>query len=494
MPTDPILSVDFGTSYSLCGVIGQKGNVELVPTAGGKILLHSCISFFQNGSYVVGNPQLAQVTNEGILSFSNIKRYLISETHFDIFGKRYSAAQLATLIICSLKTSAEEYFGCAFKNAVVAKPTNFNLRQAKMLTEVFTQAGLNVCRMLDEGTAPCYLYPKAFTQQAALSSYVRFLVVDLGGGTLDLSVQDFEDGVYQTKAVLGNNRLGGIDYDLAVLALAERKMKERYPILANQNFEALLFEAERVKKALSDMQHVSFLIKDYDLNDGNLTDFTVEISRNEFRECTSALNERVSVYLLDVMRMATANEIPTQNDYNINAVMLTGQGAKIFTVRELINNMYPDIPVIDQFMENAVCLGNGSQAGVLQGIVKNELLLSVHNSIFMIKAINKGFRDKDTIRLVISMASTPALNTQFCNLINPNTTIPLKQHFNFQIEVSDPEQKELILPIYEADFQSGGIELLQELRASVNGGTNNMRLTLEIDANHQVSFYFRNIG
>ena len=494
LPANPILAIDFGTSYSLCGVIGQRGTVELVPTAGGKMLLHSCISFFQNGSYIVGNPQLAQINTGEILSFSQIKRYLVSDKHFDIFGTRYTAAQLATLIISSLKTSAEEYFGYTFSNVVVAKPANFNLRQTKMLTDIFERAGFKVRRMLDEGTAPCYLFPKALLQYATLLDPVRFLIMDLGGGTFDLSVQELGDGVYETKAVLGDNKLGGIDYDLAVLALAEKKMKLSYPALSNKDFTPFLFEAERVKKGLSTSERVSFMITDHDLKDGNLADFSVEITRDEFRECTSALNVQVMRCLNDILRMASANETQqTEEIYKIDALMLTGQGAKIFTVRELIENVHPDIPIIDQFMENAVCLGNGSQAGVLQGIVKDELLLSVHNSGLVIKARDLGFRDKYTKRLVISMAPTPELNTRYCTLLHPSTTVPTKDVFEFQVRVNNLSQKEFNLPIYETGTRGADMELAQELCTPVNQGVNDIRLTLDIDANHRVIFIFKNV-
>jgi hypothetical protein len=156
LPLQPILTTDFGTSYSLCGVMTTQGKVELIPTASGGALLPSIISFFKNGCYVVGNEKLHNVKNSEVISFAHVKGYLATDRTFEVFGQKFSAEELATMVIKSLKTNAEEYFGYNFKQVVVAKPANFNLMQTRALRQAFEGAGFLVARMLDEDSAAAY--------------------------------------------------------------------------------------------------------------------------------------------------------------------------------------------------------------------------------------------------------------------------------------------------------------------------------------------------
>ena len=493
LPVPRILTIDFGTSYSLCGVINTGGNVTLIPTASGGVLLNSTITFLKNGSYIVGNSTLRNARSSEFLTFSHVKRFLASGRRYDVYGTTYSADDLITLIIKSLKTSAEEYFGYDFKDVVVAKPANFNLRQTKALREVFEKAGFKVRRMLDEGTAPCYLFPKAEIVSVDNRNGMRFLVIDLGGGTFDLSLQEYDDNVYETKAVFGDNSLGGIDFDLAVLEFASIKMKRLFPRLADVDFSRYVYEAERVKKVLSNSEQASFVIADIDMGDGNLSDYSVSVTRDEFRNCTSALNVRVLRCLNDVVRSVNENGGGEKSIYHVEAIMLTGQGAKIFTVREIINDLYPNLPVIDQYMENAVCLGNAYQAGVLQGVVKDQLLLSVQNTGLAFMAKDRGNRNKQTKRTVVAISATPEFNLVYCTMLKANTTIPLKEVFEFDIEIKNSSQNYFELPIYEVSHGGSPYEEITKLSLPVVNGHNHIVLTLDIDANHVIIILTENV-
>jgi len=491
LPTDPILTIDFGTSYSMCGLMSQREQVELVPALYGGFLLHSVLSFFSNGNYIVGNPTLKHVDSSEIISVGHIKRQLGAGKTYDIFGATYTAEQLASFIIRSLKISAEEFFGCSFKKVIVAKPANFSLRQSRALKDAFAKAGLNVMRMNDEGTSPCYLLPETFRAKTARVEGIKFIVIDLGGGTFDLSVQEFLDGVYDTKAILGDNSVGGVDYDLAVLGLASQRIKDKYPQLRNFDFAKVSSEAERLKKALSNSEQQSFIIADQDDGYGNLIDYSIPFSRDDFRECTSRLNVQVMRHINNIMR-AGSNDVGTSRGmHQIDAVMLTGQGAKIFTVREIIEELFAGIPIIDQFMENAVCLGNAYQAGVLNGIIKEELLLSVHNTGFAIKAKNVGSYDKWSKQTTIEVNPVPELNTIYSTLLAQNTTIPFTSIFLLVVH-GGKNQPNLILPLFEVMNSTGIYDPVIELSIPIASGENTIGLSLDIDANYKISLSLSN--
>ncbi|MBB2146825.1 Hsp70 family protein [Pedobacter sp. LMG 31464] len=491
LPQDPILTIDFGTSYSMCGLMSQRGQVELVPALSGGFLLHSVLSFFNTGNYIVGNPTLKHVDSSEIISISHIKRQLGAGKNFEIFGSQYTPEQLGSLIIRSLKISAEEFFGCSFKKVVVAKPANFSLRQSRALKDAFAQAGLNVMRMHDEGTSPCYLLPKAFRGKTANKEGVKFIVIDLGGGTLDLSVQEFEDGVYDTKAILGDNTVGGVDYDYAILNLASQRLLEKYPELRGFDFNKVMMEAERLKKVLSSSEQQSFIIADQDDGHGNLIDYSIPFTRDDFRACTSHLNVQVMRHINNIMRAGSNDEGSPRRMHHIDAVMLTGQGAKIFTVKEIINELFTGIPIIDQFMENAVCLGNAYQAGVLNGIVREELLLSVHNTGFALKAKNIGRYDRDSKQTTIEVNPMPELNTIYSTLLAQNTTIPCTAVF-LLIAHGGKNQPNLILPLFEVMNSTGVYDQVIELSIPITSGKNTIGLSLVIDANYKISLSLSN--
>jgi len=487
MPSDPILTIDFGTSYSVCGMMSQRGHIELVPVVSGDFLLQSIISFFKNGSYIIGNATLKYVDSTELFSISFIKRHLGSTNEFDVFGEKYTAQHLASLIIRSLKISAEEFFGYNFKKVVVAKPANFSLKQSAALREAFDKAGLNVVRMLDEGTAPCYLLPKIVNNLKNKNDDFTFIVIDLGGGTFDLSIQEFGDGVYETRAVLGDNSLGGMDYDRAVLDLASARLKEKYPQLHGFNFSLLQGEAERVKKALSSAELQSFVLADQDDGSGNLVDYSIILTREDFRDCTSSLNMQIMRHINNIMR----SNLEGRGMHKIDVVMLTGQGAKIFTVREIINEFFAGIQVIDKYMENAVCLGNAYQGGVINGIVKGDLLLSVYNTGFAIKARQLGVVNRKTKEIKIEVAALPELNTIYSSLLPQNEIVPVHLKFILIVE-GFVGQFTLILPIFEVMNSTGVYEQVIELRIPLIYGQNEVKLVLNIDANYKVSIIASN--
>lgn len=491
LPPDPLLTIDFGTSFSLCGAMTQRQQVELVPVNGGSSLLHSVITFFENGSYIVGNPTLRYVRSGQLVTISQVKRDLGTGRHYQVFNQTYSPEQLATLIVKSLKTSAEEYFGYSFQQVVIAKPANFNLRQTRALREVFENAGLKVRRIVDEGTAPCYLFPQVLPM-TSLDDPKQILVIDLGGGTFDLSLQEIGDGIYETKAIIGNNLLGGLDFDLAVLRLAEKRLKAKHPELTDFDFQFYLQEAERVKKTLGAVERATFLIADYDMGDGNFRDFSCEFSRDDFRDCTSTLNINVMRCLNDIVRAGADVNKGRDGLNRIDAIMLTGQGAKIFTVRELIDDLYPGILVIDRFVENAVCMGNAFQAGVLQGIIKDGLLLSVQNTGLAIKARQAFMEDKIKKCMVAPVAPLPSLNTLFCTLFPENTLTPCLANFELKVRVTDARQRMMELPLFEITGKSTNYEEIDSLQIPVVQGDNEIHLKADIDANHQIHITIEN--
>jgi molecular chaperone DnaK (HSP70) len=489
LPGPLLLNIDFGTSFSLGSVFNSRGDVELIPSVSGEPLLHSTVSFFSNGCYSIGSQTLTQVNSEEIITISNVKRELGTGKSYNVYGRRFSAEAVASLIVKSLKVSAEEFFGFDFKDAVVSKPSNYNIRQTKALHSVFEQAGLKVARILDEGTSPSFLFPAVIVDHPYFKDTVTFLVMDLGGGTLDLSIQEYEDGVLETKAVLGDNLLGGIDYDRAVLELVSKKFRSQYPHLSHIDFNSYLTEAERVKKMLTMADSCSFVIADYSMGDGNLIDLSVTISRSEFREYTSKLNTRIMQYLIKIGQ--TAKELSLNKTLpRIDAIMLTGQGAKIFTVKEIVANLFPGVPTIDKYMENAVCLGNAHQAGVMAGTYKQGLLLNVHNTSLAFFGAQRHITNSAN-KLAIPVVFRPEFNTVLYYLIEASTVIPCKNKCLLELKIDNAECL-YILPIYEISNSSTDREMIAEVKIPVASGVNLIEILLDIDVASKISIEVKN--
>jgi molecular chaperone DnaK len=245
-----MVAIDFGTTNSLCGLYDRQQGIVLVKDSLGRTLVPSTIELRTDGLYRVGFlPQLGSIlSKERYFSFP--KRHFGLEMPYSNMGYTFLAKDLASLIVTSLKRNAEEFAGKVFDKAIVGVPVNFSWRQEADLSEAFRQAGFRQVRYMPElcAAALAYFWPSDFQNKL-----VSAMVIDLGGGTLDISAVQFDTCdihvgvVYEIDDVDGDPNLGGIDYDRVI----EDVIRNKAAGLEGYDIKGLnvSIEAERAKLA-----------------------------------------------------------------------------------------------------------------------------------------------------------------------------------------------------------------------------------------------------
>lgn len=250
-----VLGIDLGTSNS-AACIFKDGKTTIVPSAEGASIygkaFPSYVAVTKEGNVLVGEPAKRQsVTNpEGTVTA--IKRKMGTDYTVDLHGKIYSPQEISAMILQKIKTDAESFLGQDIEKAVITVPAYFNDIERTATKDAAEIAGLNVLRLISEPTAASL----AYGIDKITDEDINILVFDLGGGTLDVTIMEFGDGVFEVQATSGDTKLGGIDMDNFLISfLAEEFEKEHdIDLLENPEAERRLREsAEKAKIELSSL-------------------------------------------------------------------------------------------------------------------------------------------------------------------------------------------------------------------------------------------------
>ncbi|MFY1689131.1 Hsp70 family protein [Plantactinospora sp. WMMB782] len=480
--TDPLIAIDFGTSYAIASYCREDGVVELIPGTDGRPLVPSVLHFLPGLDYLVGAAAVEADHYRPAATIRHVKRDLGATVSYEIDGRSIAPELAASLIIRSIRRNAEEALGTPVRRCLAARPANFTRRQTAALERAFALADLDVLRMVGEPNIASVLNA-SHTSETAYWEEQNFLVVDLGGGTFDVALVEGGEGVAEIKAAAGSNVVGGLDFDLAVVRYAEGQLRERHGWTGELPFSlrsALRREAERAKRDLGRRESTSLLLPDLDYGDRGLQDVSIELDRDTFRRITDELNEVVRETLVKPF----ANQlygVPIENWLRAGGkVVLAGQGGKIFTVREQIDQALPGAPVLSEFQETAVIHGLGRYTGVLTGRVKDVLLLDAlgFGVGFRCKSIHPGTGARDPGHCRLSHEFTD--NTEVYPLIDPATTIPTKRSETIQLvgRAGTPH----ILELVELPTAGGDVFGRAEIRATGR----EVLVTADVDANHLV--------
>jgi molecular chaperone DnaK len=362
-PSKIYCGLDFGTSYSAIATTDREGNCVFIPTAARKFLMPSVVSVLPNLDYVTGWKALEYGAIQPESAIRHIKRHLGTGRRFNVVGRTFSAEYLASLIIRSLKTNAEDFLGQKIDLALVSVPAHFTIRQCEALLESCRLADLPVLRLVSEPSAASVVADADLI--ADIDKSEDIYVLDLGGGTFDVCVMEQGEGVWEIRASGGDRNLGGIDYDDAIFGYICSVARERLqqPDYQFNEFEMsqIRSEAERVKIALGASSETIAIIRDIEAPGKNITNVEVKVSRETFRMLTEQLDARIEECIVEAFRRSGVKKS------DLHLILLTGQGAKIFTVAETISRLFPDAAIEHAFQENAVALGLGRYTAVLSG-------------------------------------------------------------------------------------------------------------------------------
>eukprot|EP00833_Pecoramyces_ruminatium_P017230 jgi/Orpsp1_1/1191262/evm.model.d7180000084532.1 len=426
MTKSPAIGIDFGTTKSCVG-IWQDNHVEIIENDMKKRNTPSVVSFYDE-KRLVGEEALYKSSINPKNTVFNIKR-IIGRNFFDknipnylkyctyelieqnekgyIPGKPYiqikdknqyyTAEEIASILLIKMKETAEDYLGQSVKDAVISVPAYFNDEQRKAIINAGYIAGLNILQIINEPTATALSYG----YNNDIKKKETIIVVDIGGGTYDISVITINNGKYSVRATIGNTHLGGEDFTNRLVDHIIVEIKNKYNLDISHNPKATL----RLKKACDRAKCILSSIKETSIDiDGLLEgdDFRSCISRSLFEELNEDLFEKIIESIDHVLKESHLYK------RDIDEIVLVGGSARIPKVKEMISS-YFDGKKINKTInyDEAVTCGAAIQASILSGeITKNDKNFSIISDI-----------------ITFSLATDDTL------FIERNSKIPIKKKF-----------------------------------------------------------------
>lgn len=319
-----ILGIDLGTSNSLASVF-RGGKVELIPSGTGSYAIPSVVSIDKDGTVYTGEVAREKLITCPDETASMFKRDIGTKKEFILSGKPYTAEKLSAILLQSIKQRAEKYINEEITEAVISVPAFFLNPQRQAVIRAAKLAGLHVRQIINEPTAAAIAY-NIFESQIDSDKERVIMVLDLGGGTFDISIMEAASDVMEVVAVCGDNKLGGKDFTdcMQKLFLEKCGLSE---VSEGQDREKLWKSAERAKKVLSENGEVNF---------------TCVIGERLY-ECLITEDEYTAACweLLEKMRklvIRTISESQYQS-HEIDDIIMIGGGTKLSVVRKMINKI-----------------------------------------------------------------------------------------------------------------------------------------------------------
>ncbi|MBC5638790.1 molecular chaperone DnaK [Ornithinibacillus sp. BX22] len=361
-----IIGIDLGTTNS-CVAVMEGGEAVVIPNPEGNRTTPSAVAF-KNGERQVGEVAKRQsITNPNTIL--SIKRHMGTDYKVEIEDKEYTPQEVSAIILQHLKSYAEDYIGEKVDKAVITVPAYFNDAERQATKDAGKIAGLEVERIINEPTAAALAYgiEKSNEDQT-------ILVYDLGGGTFDVSILDIGEGTFEVVATAGDNRLGGDDFDEVIIEHLVAEFKKENGIdLAKDKMamQRLKDAAEKAKKDLSGVSQTQISLPFITAGEAGPLHLEMNLTRSKFEELSSDLVERTMIPTRKALRDADL----TASD--IDKVILVGGSTRIPAVQEAIKREIGKEPSKGVNPDEVVALGAAIQGGVLQGDVKDVVLLDV---------------------------------------------------------------------------------------------------------------------
>ncbi len=390
-----MIGIDLGTTNS-CVAVMEGGQPVVIANAEGSRTTPSVVAFTKDGERLVGQIAKRQAITNPDRTVSSIKRQMGSNYKVTIDGKQYNPQEISAMVLQKLKADAEAYLGETVTDAVITVPAYFSDAQRQATKDAGRIAGLNVQRIINEPTAASLAYGLDKEESH------KILVYDLGGGTFDVSLLEIGDGVFEVKATNGDTHLGGDDFDDRVMNyIADAFQKENGIDLRKDRMalQRLKEAAEKAKIELSGAMNSNINLPFITADATGPKHLDMTLTRAKFDELTADLVEKTIVPMQNALRDAGMSV----ND--IDKVILVGGSTRIPAVQDAVKKVTGKEPFKGINPDECVAVGAAIQAGVLQGEVKDVLLLDV-------TPLSLGIETEGHI---------------FTRLIERNTTIPTKK-------------------------------------------------------------------
>jgi molecular chaperone DnaK len=471
-----IIGIDLGTTNS-CVAVMEGGKPKVVPTAEGRNLIPSVVEPEKN---LVGDVAKRQMILNPDKTVYSIKRLMgrkftdkeVKKTQetvpfkivkgkndlaaIEVNGKTYTAQEISAKILQKAKKDAEDYLNDKVTEAVITVPAYFNDAQRQATKQAGEIAGLKVARIINEPTAAALAYGLEKNKNEKIAVY------DLGGGTFDISILELGDGVYEVKATNGDTFLGGDDFDNKIIEWLVAEFKKEHGIDLKgdkQAMQRIKDSAEKAKIELSTTSeteiNLPFITQGQDKQPLHLT---VKLSRSKLEELVDDLIERTLKPLKDCLKDAKLDV------KDIDEVIMVGGMTRMPKIQQVVKDFFGKEPNKTVNPDEVVAVGAAVQAGVLQGDVKDVLLLDVTPLTLGIETLGS--------------VSTP--------MIPRNTTVPTSKSQVFSTAADNQPQVEINVLQGErpmaADNKSLGRFVLDGI-PSAPRGVPQIEVSFDIDAN-----------
>ncbi|MCC8979056.1 molecular chaperone DnaK [Bradyrhizobium sp. UFLA 03-164] len=484
-----VIGIDLGTTNSCVAVMDGK-NTRIIENAEGARTTPSVVAFTSDGERLVGQPARRQAVTNPTNTIFAVKRLIgrryddptvekdktlvpykiIKASNGDAWveaeGKPYSPSQISAFILQKMKETAEANLGEKITQAVITVPAYFNDAQRQATKDAGKIAGLEVLRIINEPTAAALAYGLDKKKQAKIAVY------DLGGGTFDISVLDIGDGVFEVKATNGDTFLGGEDFDMRLVNyLADEFQKQQGIDLRKDKLalQRLKEAAEKAKIELSTAAQTEVNLPFITADASGPKHLQVKITRAKFESLVEDLVQRTIEPCLNALKDAglTAKDI--------DEVVLVGGQTRMPKIQEVVQKIFGKEPHKGVNPDEVVAVGAAIQAGVLQGDVKDVLLLDV-------TPLSLGLE---------------TLGGVFTRLIERNTTVPAKKSQVFS--TAEDNQSAVTIRVFQGEREMasdnkflGQFDLVGI--APAPRGVPQIEVTFDIDANGIVNVSAKDKG